>query len=337
MRVAIVAITERGLHTAAMLQKSIPQSKQVSVKNGIKRTIENIWEQYDGIICIMASGIVIRSIAGLINSKHSDPCVVVVDENAQYAVSLLSGHIGGGNLLARTIANSSGAQAVITTASDVSGHTSVDLWTVENNLSTVNSERLTAISARLLRNNSLNIFQENKYIDKLPDDFVLTTNPKVADIKICLHHDEATDALQLIPKIYYVGLGCRAGVETVEFEQAFADLEKEEKIDHRSIAGVASIDIKKEEKGLLAFAHSMGWPVRFYSKDKIKSVEGTGKSQKVYDKIGVYGVSEPAAILAASNKGKPGRIIVGKKKWKRITAAVAVRENCMSLERGQDL
>jgi cobalt-precorrin 5A hydrolase len=69
-------------------------------------------------IMIAASGIAVRFLDGLVQDKHSDPAVVVLDESGRFAVSLLAGHEGGANRLAYRVANAIGAVPVITTATE---------------------------------------------------------------------------------------------------------------------------------------------------------------------------------------------------------------------------
>ena len=78
------------------------------------------------LVGIMATGIAVRHAAPLLKGKDSDPAVVVMDEQGRFAVSLLSGHLGGANALARTVAALIGATPVITTATDVQGLPAID-------------------------------------------------------------------------------------------------------------------------------------------------------------------------------------------------------------------
>ncbi len=120
VRVAIVAITEEGNKTAQELAISIKDSRVyfLSEPHTLRSTVEKVFDQYEGLIFIMALGIVIRVIAPFVKSKHTDPAVVVVDENRRFAISALSGHEGGANRLASQVATLLRAESVITTASE---------------------------------------------------------------------------------------------------------------------------------------------------------------------------------------------------------------------------
>jgi cobalt-precorrin 5A hydrolase len=324
-KTAILAATATGRELAQCLKKELTDSELIDSALGVRRALETAWRSHDSIICVMAAGIAVRCVSGLCRNKYSDPCIVVVDEQGHHAISLLSGHIGGGNLLAERVAEICGGTAVITTASDVTGHTAVDLWTVEENLTVVNPERLASTSAKLIKQGFLKVYQQFNFIKSFPKDFHPCTKHQDADIVIALVPDTKSRLL-LIPRIRYIGFGCRRGTTIDEFRQAIADLVADDGLDLRSVGGAASIDLKSDEKGLLELAAQLNWPLRFFSKEQISSVTGTVKSEIVHQKIGVFGVCESAAMLAASGRGQGGRLIVKKRKWERVTAAVAETE-----------
>ncbi|MCB2214498.1 cobalt-precorrin 5A hydrolase [Desulfofustis glycolicus] len=325
MRIALLAVTDRGRRLAETISREMGDGDLLTTEDGVRKAIEAAWRYYDGLICIMATGIVVRCIAGLCRDKISDPCVVVVDEQGQFAISLLSGHIGGGNDLARQVANACGGQAVITTASDVSGHTAVDLWAVEQQCRIVNPEQLAAVTARLLNRGFIRVFQDERYVDRLPDDFRDCVASEDADLIISRQPSVCGSSLQLLPCRRFIGFGCRKGVAEEDFARAVTDLQQRFGLDPRSVAGVASIDIKAQEAGLLQIARRYRWPIRFFSAEQLNRIVSPSVSAKVYEKTGAHSVCEAAAMLAAGSIEKPGTLIINKVKWKTITAAVAQR------------
>ncbi len=324
-KTVILAATRKGMALAGSIQAGLEGSEIYDYRSGVKKALEEVWHRYDGIICVMAAGIVVRCIAGLCRSKFNDPGVVVIDEAGSYAISLLSGHIGGGNRLAQQVAAVCGAAPVITTASDVSGHTAVDLWSVEQNLEMRNPEMLASTVRRLLDSGSLKVYQQGGFIKNLPADFKSCTNPEDADIVIALNWSEEQSRLVLVPRINYIGMGCRRGTRLDEFETVLADLGSLHGLDLHSVAGIASIDIKKDEEALLQFASRHNWPLMFFDSARIEAVPVPSRSETVHRHIGVYGVCEAAALLASSSGNEAGRLIINKIKWQRITAAVAQR------------
>lgn len=322
MKTAIIAVTEKGWETAAAIARMLPEASLVRSKKGVRETLAELWHQSDAIICVMAVGIVVRCISGLCQSKFTDPSVIVLDENGTHVVSLLSGHIGGANRLAVDVALITKGTAVITTASDVAGHTAVDLWAVENNLCFANPEMLSVVSARLLDRGTLRVFFDRTVPDDLPRDLEPVPTPSGADIVVSIQERKAPDTLYLVPRIRVIGFGCKRGTPVEEFEQVLVDLENNHGIDLKSIVSLASIDLKKDEKGLRELAIRNKWPIRFFSKEALNRVEVPSYSPVVKEKIGTGSVCEASALLAAGTR-YPARLILHKIKWKHITAAIA--------------
>ena len=130
----------------------------------------------------MASGIVVRTIAPLIKDKKTDPAVVVLDEKGRFAVSLLSGHLGGANKIAKEIADFLSGQAVITTASDTNNLPAIDLWAKENDLAIENWDTVPEISTRFLNSGELKVYSGVEM--KMPEGFLRTDKPSSADVLI---------------------------------------------------------------------------------------------------------------------------------------------------------
>lgn len=136
LRIAVMAVTAKGAALGQQVAAQLRQSGDAVVcyeKSGresgdeaivytsLKPMMEEIFNGYDRLLFIMATGIVVRMIAPYVVHKSSDPAVVVMDEGAHHAISLLSGHLGGANEWTAEIAQIAGANPVITTATDVNG------------------------------------------------------------------------------------------------------------------------------------------------------------------------------------------------------------------------
>lgn len=328
MKTAVIALTQGGRDLAARIAGGLEDCELCGLSGGVVSTIGSLWARFDGLICVMATGIVVRAIAPLCRDKKTDPCVLVLDEKGQFVISLLSGHLGGGNGLARKVAVITGGVPVITTASDVTGHTALDLWAAENNLRVQNPQRLTGVSAKLVNEGGLSFFSTVE-CGSLPADFKVVTEPVLADIILSPGTFDALeypDALVLCPCNLYLGLGCNRGASAADFERAITEMCGQYRLDRLAIAGIASIDLKADEAGLLQFARENNLPIRFYSKDELNRVEGVSYSQAVMAATGARGVAEPAAMLAAGDGTTPGQLIVRKIKWKDVTTAVAKRK-----------
>jgi cobalt-precorrin 5A hydrolase len=270
----------------------------------------------------MATGIVVRAIAPLLQGKECDPCVVVMDEKGRHAVSLLSGHLGGGNGLARQVAMLFGSEAVITTASDTLGLAALDLWAKEQNLLCETKQGLTEISARLVNRGSLGIFSEVA-IESLPQGLLAVAVPELADLVVSARIADYGRAVVFRPRNLVLGVGCNRGAPIAELREACEELFADQGLSRLSIRNLASIDLKQDEAGLVAFAHELNVGMDFFSKDELNRVENVTVSEAALRNVGAIGVAEPAALLSAQSND----ILVGKRKWRNVTMAVA-RANC---------
>ena len=326
MKIAIIALTEGAKQLAAKICDLQADCFVDRRDQPVFDKLTDLWNQkLDAIICIMATGIVVRGLSTLCSDKTRDPCVLVLDERGEFVISLLSGHLGGGNQLAKEIAKKIGGQAVITTASDVTGHTALDLWAKKNQLSVEDSKKLTEKSAKLINSGTLHVFSDCD-IESLPDDFIVVSSPELADIIISDKVFAMTEALLLRPCALSVGLGCNRGTAKEDFQTAVSELFKDNGLTRKSIFCFASIDLKNDEQGLLDFAKGEKLPIQFYAKEQLNSVEDVSSSAVVFAATGAKGVAEPAALLAAHATSGSGRLIVRKRKWKDVTAAVAMKQ-----------
>ncbi|MBU1140380.1 MAG: cobalamin biosynthesis protein [Proteobacteria bacterium] len=325
MKTAVIALTRGGKELAEKICRLQPDCFLDSRDLPVFTKMADLWQEVDGLICIMAAGIAVRGLANLCQDKKKDPCVLVLDEKGRFVISLLSGHLGGGNRLATDIARVLGGQAVITTASDVTGHTALDLWAEKNSLLVESKMKLTAMSAKLVNEGQLQFFSEYEY-KSLPHDFQPVFTPEDADILVTDRDYPGCQALILRPCTLMVGLGCNRGTRREDFKTAVDELCQNEGLARNAIYGFASIDLKNDEQGLLDFAFAEGLSLRFYNKEQLNAVQGVSSSAAVLAATGAKGVAEPAAVLGAETDLGPGQLIVRKRKWKDVTAAVAIRQ-----------
>lgn len=257
---------------------------------------EKQFAEADAIIFVSACGIAVRSIAPFIKSKTTDPAVVVLDEMGRNVISLLSGHIGGANELTKEIAQITGGNAVVTTATDVHGLVAVDEWAQNNNCAIENIKAAKIVSAAVLEGQKIGV----AVTDELrPTPWPIT--------------------LWLRPRDLVLGVGCKKDIEAELLKAAFYDFIKRCGLSYMSVSAVASIDIKKNEKAIIALAEELRAPFITYSAAELAQAEGTfTASQKVLEVTGVDNVCERAAALGAK-----GTLIFGKTVYKGITLAIA--------------
>jgi len=326
VKVGIIAISAGGRRLAGKLEKSLDEASLLGSEKKIRQILQDNWSEFDGFICIMACGIVVRSIGDLIQDKKTDPCLVVMDEKGLHAISLLSGHIGGGNALAREAAAISGGKPVITTASDTLKLTALDLWAREQGLAADN-KTITRASSILVNRGSLQIFSEVS-VHSLPHDLIQGKSRDDADLIIS---SSSAEHGQLVfhPRNLVIGVGCNRNTPLHEFELALAELLNDENLSRKAIYKLASIDKKNDEHGLLAFARNNDWPLEFFSKDEINKVKNVTNSAAAMKAVGAIGVAEPCALLSAAGRkdklirNENEKLICRKRKWQNITMAIA--------------
>lgn len=277
-------------------------------------------------VFIMAAGIVVRLIAPLIRHKTKDPSVVVMDEKGAFAISLLSGHIGGANALCRKIGTAIQAQPVITTATDVNGKPAIDEIAVRMGLAIENPEKIKAVNMAILMDEPIGVYDPYRLIsgERFLSFRFYPADPASCDIFISDTLTTALDSDPLIlrPGLLAVGIGCNRGTPKEEMESLLVEVFRRFNLSTKSIVTLASIDLKADEKGLQALAMEWGLPIAFFSRIDLNQAKGVITSSTVVEKYtGAKSVCEAAAILSSN----AGTLVVPKTKTKNATLAVARR------------
>lgn len=288
--------------------------------------------QCDAIIFVGATGIAVRAIAPFICGKAVDPAVLVIDEAGRYVISLLSGHLGGANALARTAASLIEAEPIITTATDAESAFAVDTFAKENGFLLTDLRKAKEVSAKVLRGEKLRIYSDIP-MERLVQrparheaELVSAQDIDRADIVISYRTKLLNQAtgLRLIAKRVHVGLGARKGVTQAEVAAAVATCLEDAGIDPRAVVALASIDLKKQEAGILAYSYECGVPFVTYTAEELRTVEGAfAGSSFVQSVTGVANVCERAAAYAAGRSGH-AEVLVHKTIHGSVTTAVAV-------------
>lgn len=350
MRIAVIAITRNGASLGTrlrdglgnadlyVLRKYRGQAGQSAIcfDNDLGGLIKRLWPDYGGFICIMATGIVVRLIAPLLEDKTTDPAVVVMDDAGRFSISLLSGHIGGGNLLAERSAEVLGARAVITTATDSNELPSFDMiaqaegWEIDDisrikamNSCLLDSEQIALVDAtdrvrfHLQGKAKFSIHATLVSALRSPARGIVLVSSRVVPSQF-----QTDRILVLRPKSLFLGIGCNRGTEAEEIGEVVAQQLKRQFLSLNSVAAVATVDAKSGEPGLLSFAESIGVPVRFYTAAELNEVVvPTPPSEHAMKAVGATGVAEPAALLASGG----GELILAKVKSGNVTLAIAER------------
>lgn len=316
-KVAIFYVTNRGRVLAERLAGHYAGADIGKYK---PKFSSQLWKRDNTLIFIMATGIVVRTIAPYMKDKKTDPAVIVMDESGHHVISLLSGHLGGANRKAGEIAGFLGGEAVITTASDINNLPSIDLWAKAYGLVIENWDMLPKAGTKLLNKGSISVFTDTE-VD-LPEAFICTQDAGTADMVIsdaAIPAGRKRQALYLRPKDLVLGIGCNSGTSAQEIESAVRKTLTEQNLSFLSLHSIATIDIKKNEPGLVSFAEKCGLDVRVYNADMLNTVEGVAQSHAAKKATGAQAVAEPSAILAAGT----GHLIVHKQKIGNVTVAIA--------------
>jgi len=317
-RLAVLALSRGGCDLGQRLADALA-GDFFPCKGRLATVMAEVWTEYREIVCIMATGIVVRTIAPLLRDKYRDPAVVVCDEVGRFAVSLLSGHLGGANDLAHRVATATGGQAVLTTASDVLGRTALDLWCRDWGLTPASKDALTRAMGKLVDRGSLTLWSRYP-LPELPTDLTPVTERTTANLVIDSRTDVCESGALLHPKALVVGIGCNRGTAASAIAQAVEATCQQHRLATQAIAQLASIDLKQDEIGLLEYAQVRGFDIVFFSKEHLNRVEGITASETVLRATGAKGVAEPAALLGA---GGGSTLLVPKIKWPDVTTAVA--------------
>lgn len=271
------------------------------------------------LIFVSACGIAVRSIAPHLKSKATDPAVLVIDDAGRFVISLLSGHLGGANGNAAKIAALIGAVPVVTTATDSMGRFSCDSWAAGHNCALSDLDAAKAVSASILEGD-VAVSSEYPLPETLPAGLVRAETGKIGIFIGVRKAEPYVLTLRLVPRVLCLGIGCRRGVSAGDMETAVRRVLDGAGIDMRAVAKIATIDIKRDEAGLLAFADSLRVPLRFYSAQELAAAEGTfEESDFVRKTVGVGNVCQRAAALE-------GRVILPKTALNGVTVAVSTAD-----------
>ena len=210
-----------------------------------------------------------------------------------------------------------GAVPVITTATDANGVFAVDEWARHQNCAVLEPERIKKVSGALLAGRTVRFASDWPIAGSLPAGLAEDAAAPELALTLC----PAGDALHLVPRIGVLGVGCRRGTGADMLAEAFAAFCAQAGFAPQCIAAAASIDLKQNEAGLLAFCQSRGWPVEFFTAEQLRQAPGSfTPSAFVQSVTGVDNVCERAAVLAAG-----GPLVFHKFARTGVTFALAAR------------
>jgi cobalt-precorrin 5A hydrolase len=179
MKIAIISTTKNGDKIANLLKEELENkysyycytfNKDKVIELKLYNVCEKAIKEFESIVFISSTGIAVRGISSFIKAKNIDPGVVVVDSLGKYAISLLSGHLGGANDLTKIISSILNSKPIITTATDNLDLIAPDMIAKYNNLIIDDLKTCKNISSLLI--NGANIgFIDDKNLINLPNEY----------------------------------------------------------------------------------------------------------------------------------------------------------------------
>ena len=339
MRIEMISFTAAGLALEKRLMKALsengpkewklfaatryrhlqPTQQEEEIpfaEEGLSGWTEQAMANAQILLFIGATGIAVRAIAPFVRDKLKDPAVLVMDERGQYVISLLSGHVGGANAFAGFIAGVCGALPVITTATDINGAFSADLFAKEHHLQITNRSAIAAVSTRAI---------EGKPVRLCIEGFPPAGDADVAVVSHGTYEKGGAfftpDTLVLCPKRYAVGMGCKRGMDLAHLEEVFREVLSLAGIQEAEVGALCSIDVKMDEPGLLELSERHRLPFLTFSAEVLRTVPGSfSASGFVQSQVGVDNVCERSAMAAV---GADGILVLPKIARSGVTAAVA--------------
>jgi len=346
-KIAVLAITKNGIEMSLKLKEHFLNFEVFAPKkfsnndekiqwydDSTSEKIVQLFKNNDGVICLFSLGAVIRLLAPHIKDKKTDPAVIVIDDNANFVISVLSGHLGGANELSNEIAKSIGATPVITTAADVNKTIAVDLVGKEFGWKIQDDSNVTRISAFMVNKEKIGIFQnigeEQWWKEKIPENITFFSN--ITDLKnsdskgyLLITNDEINDEDLMKNSVIYrvpslvIGIGLHWDTPKETIMNGVSETLKKFDLNQNEIARFVSIKKDKDVVGLIDLGEEMNIPVEYIEREELATITTPNPSKTVQAFEGTASVSEAAAI-----KSSGGKLIVEKQKFPpNLTVAIA--------------
>ena len=346
-KIAVLAITKNGIEMSLRLKEYFSDFEifapiKFSDNNGkiqwydesTTQKIVDLFKSNEGIVCLFSLGAVIRLLAPHIKDKKTDPAVIVIDDNANFVISVLSGHLGGANELSNEIAEKIGSTPVITTAADVNKTIAVDLVGKEFGWKIDDDSNVTRISAFMVNKEKIGIFQnigkKEWWKGKFPDNITFFSNIedlKASDSKgyLIITNDQIDDESILKNSVVYrvpdlvVGIGLHWDTSKETILNGVNETLKKFELKQKQIARFVSIKKEKDVIGLIELGREMNIPIEYIDREELATITAPNPSETVQAFEGTASVSEAAAI-----KSSKGELIVEKQKFPpNLTVAIA--------------
>jgi cobalt-precorrin 5A hydrolase len=345
-KVAILAITKNGIKIASTIKQIFPSWQVFAPSKFQDDTVFATWyeeqtsskvaelfSKFDGLVCLFSLGAVIRLVAPYLKDKKTDPAIIVIDDKANFVISVLSGHLGGANELTEEIAKKLGSTPVITTAADVNKTIPVDLLGREFGWKIEDDSNVTRISALMVNEEKIGVYQDsgekNWWKTELPKNVTLYDSIeklKHSDSKAYLIISDKTfdetimkNSVTYRPQTLVVGIGLHGDTTKEKISESLDLTLTKYNLSAKCIARLVSIKKPKDVQGLIDAAKNMQVSLEYFEREELAQITIPNPSQMVEAYEGTPSVSEAAAIKSSS-----GRLVVEKQKFPPdLTIAIA--------------
>ncbi|MFD5405034.1 precorrin-3B C(17)-methyltransferase [Streptomyces griseorubiginosus] len=306
--IGLISATAAGAAARDRLAAAWPDRTRV-YDGPVADAVRRAFAECEQLVCFLATGAVVRLIAPLLGDKVSDPGVVCVDEGGRFAVSLVGGHGGGANELAREVGELLGAEPVVTTATDAVGVPGLDT------LGLPVEGAVAAVSRALLDGEPVALHNESGWpLPPLPVAGEGAYGIRVTDRLVETSEREVV----LRPPTLVVGVGASKGAPVDEVLELIEGTLREAGLSARSVAGLATVDAKAGEPGIVAAAERLGVPLITCSAEELAAVAVPNPSAAPLAAVGTPSVAEASALL------RGGELLVPKRKSARADGAPAM-------------
>jgi len=330
MKIAILTVTDNGKILGESIMGQLTHDSTVIkaeiFHKNVKKNIENCFNEFNCIIGIMATGIMIRNICSIINKKENDPAILIIDEKGKHVISLLSGHLGGANKLAVKIAQLIGSDPVITTSTDLNHKFGIDCVASKYYFKIEPVSNIKTINSSLINNQVVKIDYNHDYEYLWEDKLIQNTYQKGSNKSKKLIVSNDSTFMELVPKKLVLGLGSR---KNINYQQIITAIKRGMEYLNLPVDRIDTLttgEMKKNEHGILKAAKTLQIPLKIISENKIKEYTNPDMtySDFVMTKFGVGGVCEPSSLIEA---GKNSELILRKTSFNGVTVAVSLSKN----------
>lgn len=322
MEISIYCFTDAGKELSYRIQSLWDDTCMVSKVSGkrLRTAIQSNFEEDTAMVFVGAVGMAVRLIANHVNDKLSDPPVVVIDERGQYAIPILSGHVGAANDLAKELASLVGAIPVITTATDINGKFAIDVFASQNKLFITDKDKIKKISSRILSEETIQISSSFPVEGIIPDQVVMVKYPPRMNVDVIISEnisDSKLCTLHLIPRRFILGIDCRKGISPDVLKEFVISQLKRCNITLDNLSAVTSINSLSAEPAILGLTKGRRIPFNVYSIDELASVDGEFDNLD-YIEESISDIAARSALIC----GRDGFFMLNKAKYDGISISI---------------